>query len=213
MILYTFVSSVANALCTRIEHSKLEFTLTLKVRRDAHINAQFKANTPPPPPPQQPAPPPPASKSGMRNFFSSPKKASRVTGKTAPPPLPPHKMEENLARYLKSDGTLARTFVSFKDIGRRCDTRLFETSYPLIGQRLDNNGMVSPMQVGELVLHFFRLPPLPCVPASQQPQSLEECHRGLRHVHWHKMTYFEGTLTQNGGDSMVCPPCLRLRSH
>ncbi|KAI0292552.1 hypothetical protein BC826DRAFT_1018621 [Russula brevipes] len=153
-----------------IEHSKLEFTLTLKVRRDPHIVA---------------------------HFFSSPKKPARSV---QPTPVAPTILEENLARYLKPDGTLARAFVSFKDIASRCDTRLFETSYPLIGQRLESGSKVVSMEVGELVLQFFRLPPLPGIPPSQLPQSLDECHRGLRHVHWHKMTYFEGTLTQSGGD-------------
>ncbi|KAI0301574.1 hypothetical protein B0F90DRAFT_1925455 [Multifurca ochricompacta] len=181
-----------------IEHSKLEFTLTLKVRRDPHIVAQFKANTPAPVPPLVPAPP--ASKGGMRSFFSSsPRKPSRVV---QPAPIVPAMLEENLARYLKPDGTLARAFVSFKDIATHCDTRLFETSYPLIGQRLESGSKVSSLEIGELVLQFFRLPPLPGIPSSQLPQSLDECHRGLRHVHWHKMTYFEGTLTQSGGD---CP--------
>ena len=181
-----------------IEHSKLEFTLTLKVRRDPHIVSQFKTNTPAPPPPP---PVPPASKGGMRSFFSSsPKKPARVD---RPVSAPPFALEENLARYLKPDGTLARAFVSFKDIAARCDTRLFETSYPLIGQRLVSGSKVNSIEIGELVLQFFRLPPLPGIPSSQLPQSLEECHRGLRHVHWHKMTYFEGTLTQNGGDCSV----------
>ncbi|KAH9060540.1 hypothetical protein EDB87DRAFT_1615074 [Lactarius vividus] len=179
-----------------IEHSKLEFTLTLKVRRDPHIVSQFKANTPAPPAPPPPAPP--ASKGGMRSFFSSsPKKPARVI---RPVSVAPVILEENLARYLKPDGTLARAFVSFKDIASRCDTRLFETSYPLIGQRLESGSKVNSIEIGELVLQFFRLPPLPGIPSSQLPQSLDECHRGLRHVHWHKMTYFEGTLTQNGGD-------------
>ncbi|KAH8996298.1 hypothetical protein EDB92DRAFT_2112603 [Lactarius akahatsu] len=179
-----------------IEHSKLEFTLTLKVRRDPHIVSQFRANTPAPPPPPPPAPP--ASKGGMRSFFSSsPKKPARVI---RPVSVAPVVLEENLARYLKPDGTLARAFVSFKDIASRCDTRLFETSYPLIGQRLESGSKVNSIEIGELVLQFFRLPPLPGIPSSQLPQSLDECHRGLRHVHWHKMTYFEGTLTQNGGD-------------
>jgi len=186
-------------LCGSIEHSKLEFTLTLKIRRDPHIVAQFKANSPAPPPP--PVAAPPASKGGMRSFFSSsPKKPARVV---QPAPPPPTVLEENLARYLKPDGTLARAFVSFKDIASRCDTRLFETSYPLIGQRQESGSKVVSIEVGELVLQFFRLPPLPGIPISQLPQSLEECHRGLRHVHWHKMTYFEGTLTQSGGDCTV----------
>ncbi|KAI0249242.1 hypothetical protein BJV78DRAFT_713955 [Lactifluus subvellereus] len=176
-----------------IEHSKLEFTLTLKIRRDPHIVAQFKSNAPPPPPT-----PAPASKGGMRSFFSSsPKKPARVNQAA---PVVPAVLEENLARYLKPDGTLARAFVSFKDIAEHCDTRLFETSYPLIGQRLESGSKVVSIEIGELVLQFFRLPSLPGIPSNQLPQSLEECHRGLRHVHWHKMTYFEGTLTQSGGD-------------
>jgi hypothetical protein len=195
----TFVISVSPlTLSGSIEHSKLEFTLTLKVRRDPHIMAQFKANTPAHLPPA-PAPPP-ASKGGMRSFFSSPKKPVRVVRPTSTAPTV---FKENLARYLKPDGTLARAFVSFKDIASRCNTRLFETSFPLIGQRQESESKVVSIEIGELVLQFFRLPPLPGIPSSQLPQSLDECHRGLRHVHWHKMTYFEGTLTQSGGDCSV----------
>lgn len=160
-----------------IEHSKLEFTLTLKIRRDPHIVSQFKANAPAPPPPPPPAPP--ASKGGMRSFFSSsPKKPVRVIRPVSAAPVV---LEENLARYLKPDGTLARAFVSFKDIAARCDTRLFETSFPLIGQRLESGSKVNSIEIGELVLQFFRLPPLPGIPSSQLPQSSDECHRGLRH--------------------------------
>ncbi|KAF7965990.1 hypothetical protein HWV62_40539 [Athelia sp. TMB] len=178
-----------------IEHSKLEFTLTMKIRRDPHIITQFKAVAPAPPPPAAAAP----SKGGMRAFFSSSPKKAKVSPKVvAPPHLP-----ENLARYLKPDGTLARAFISFKDIASRCDTKLFETNYPLIGQRIEVGGAVSTLQVGELALQVFRLPPLPSVPAEQLPQSLEECLRGLRHNRWHKNTYFEGTLTQQGGDCMT----------
>jgi hypothetical protein len=147
-----------------------------------------------------PAQPPaaPISKGGMRAFFSSPKK-SKNASKPAVPSIP-----DNLARYLKPDGTLARAFISFKDIAARCDTKLFETSYPLIGQRIEVGGAMSTLQVGELVLQVFRLPALPGIPPNQLPQSLEECSRGLRHVNWHKVTYFEGTLTQQGGDCTVC---------
>ncbi|KAL4071248.1 hypothetical protein V8B97DRAFT_436977 [Scleroderma yunnanense] len=181
-----------------IEHNKLEFTLTLKVRRDPHIVAQFKALAPPAPAPQ-PAPAP-KPKGGMFSFLSSsPKKASRVT----PPPVVPAKIPDNLARYLKQDGTLARAFISFKDVATRCDTRLFEISYPLIGQRAETSGGVTTMELGEIVLQLFRLPAMPGVLSNHLPQSLDECLRGLRHVAWHKVTYFEGTLTQNGGDCMT----------
>ncbi|KAF5386200.1 hypothetical protein D9615_002280 [Tricholomella constricta] len=187
-----------------IEHSKLEFTLTLRIRRDPHIITQFKALAPPP---TQAPPPPPvvqtSSKGGMRSFFSSsPKKSSKdkLPIQVAPPSQPAQRLPENLARYLKPDGTLARAFISFKDIASRCDTRLFETSYPLIGQRVELGGNYSTLQVGEIVLQMFRLPPLPGIAPEQLPQSLEECHRGLRHINWHKVTYFEGILTQSGGD-------------
>ncbi|PFH53853.1 hypothetical protein AMATHDRAFT_1075 [Amanita thiersii Skay4041] len=180
-----------------IEHIKLEFTLTLKVQRDSHIITQFKALVPPPP-----APPPivqTSSKGGMRSFFSTPKKHPKEKTTIHPPP-PVYRLPENLARYMKPDGMLARTFIAFKDIAPRCDTRIFETSYPLIGQRLEVGGKFSTQQVGELVLQIFRLPPLPGIAPDQLPQSLDECLRGLRHINWHKVTYFEGTLTQNGGD-------------
>ncbi|KAI6017530.1 hypothetical protein EDC04DRAFT_3144340 [Pisolithus marmoratus] len=165
-----------------IEHNKLEFTLTLKVRRDPHIAAQFKALAPPPPPPQ-PAPAP-KPKGGMFSFLSSsPKKSSRAT---PPPPAVPAKLPDNLARYLKQDGTLARALVSFKDVAARCDTRLFEISYPLIGQRAETSGGLTTMELGEIVLQLFRLPALPGVLSAHLPQSLDDCLRGLRHVQWHK---------------------------
>ena len=186
----------------RIEHSKLEFTLTIKVRRDPHIIAQFKALTPAPPTPLPVVQT--SSKGGMRSFFSSsPKKSSKDKILTPPPPSI-HQLPENLARYLKPDGTLARAFISFKEVAPRCDVRLFETSYPLIGQRMELGGKLSTLQAGEIVLQMFRLPPLHGISPTQLPQSLEECHRGLRHINWHKVTYFEGTLTQYGGDCSVC---------
>ncbi|KIJ51349.1 hypothetical protein M422DRAFT_26767 [Sphaerobolus stellatus SS14] len=203
-----------------IEHSKLEFTLTLKVRRDPHIIAQVTSNIAPPRLPAPvpiipvaPAPAPPSHR-GMRSFFhSSPKKSKTAiavnvsTVKTSTPPAPvssaPPPIHENLARYLRPDGTLGRAFVSFKEVSKRCDAKLFETSFPLIGQRLEHagpNAPMSPWTMGEVVLQMFRLPPLPGIPPEQLPQSLEECHRGLRHLAWHKVTYHEGVLTQSGGD-------------
>lgn len=150
----------------------------------------------------------PSKSYGMRSFFSSPKKSSKERVVPPPPRLPQPQPQavrliENLARYLKQDGTLARVFIKFKDVAGRCDTRLFETSYPLIGQRVEAGGKYSTLEVGGVVLQMFRLPPLPGLPQDQLPQSLDECHRGLRHINWHKVTYFQGTLTQNGGDCRV----------
>lgn len=179
--------------------------MTLKVRRDPHIVQQFKSLAPPPLPPQPPAP---SHRGGMRSFFGgSPKKPKHVRAITEP--IIQRVMEENLARYLKPDGTLARAFIAFKDIARHCDTKLFETSFPLIGQRLEQGegggagGTMVPKQVGEIVLQVFRLPPLPGISQDDLPQSLDECHRGLRHINWHKVTYHEGVLTQLGGDCSV----------
>ena len=215
---WLFTVSVDYHIFCSIEHSKLEFTLTLKIRRDPHIIAQFKALTPPPLVIVAPPPPPiiqaAPKTSGMRSFFSSsPKKFSKekITVRpqsqpqpqTQPQPRTVHQPPENLARHLKQDGTLARAFISFKDVLSRCDMRLFETSYPLIGQRLEIGGKFSTQECGEIILQLFRLPPLPGIPQEQLPQSLEECHRGLRHINWHKVTYFQGTLTQNGGDCRV----------
>ncbi|KZV84174.1 hypothetical protein EXIGLDRAFT_655387 [Exidia glandulosa HHB12029] len=188
-----------------IEHPKLEFTLTIKVRRDAHLQAT------PAPKPILPPPPPPAAStgshskvSGMLAFFGggSPRKAHKAS-RSASPALPPAPTQssvvpEGLARHLKTDGTLGRVFVSFADIAKHCDTKLFETGFQLVGTRPGGGG--DAVVLGELVLQMFRLPPLTGIPTSDMPQSLEECHRGLRHVNWHKATYFEGTLTQNGGD-------------
>ncbi|RPD53327.1 hypothetical protein L226DRAFT_540672 [Lentinus tigrinus ALCF2SS1-7] len=196
-----------------IEHSKLEFTLTIKVRRDPHVVAQQKANQPPAQParpPPQPLPPPASkggSSRGMRSFlFGSPKKTKTLTREltpTPPPPPPPapvFKPQENLARYLKPDGSLGRAFISFKDIAAHCDTRLLETSFPLIGQKIEIGNTAKALQIGEIVLQIFRLPPLPGIQPEQLPQSLEECHRGLTHTRWHKSCYMQGMLTQLGGD-------------
>lgn len=199
--------------------------MTLKIRRDPHIIAQFKAVSAPPLPPAVPQPVPvtplpiiqtTTKTGGMRSFFSSSPKKSSKEKIVHQPPAPqqpqlrqaagPHRLPENLARHLKPDGTLARAFISFKDVAARCDSRLFETSYPLIGQRVEPGGKFSTLEVGEIVLQMFRLPPLPGVPQDQLPQSLEECHRGIRHINWHKVTYFQGTLTQSGGDCSVCTP-------
>jgi hypothetical protein len=139
----------------------------------------------------------------MRSFFSSSPKKSVKEKIVIQTPLPTYQLPENLARYLKADGTLARAFISFKDVAPRCDVKLFETSYPLIGQRAEVGGKFSTLQVGEIMLQMFRLPPFPGIPPAKLPQSLEECHRGLRHINWHKVTYFEGTLTQFGGDCSV----------
>lgn len=207
----------------RIEHPKLEITLQIRVRKDPHIAAQLAALTAPAPRTvavaTKPIPHPAIqahakATSRFSLFSSSPKKPKdkekdRQSSHIPVPvqvsqPAQPHRLPENLARYLKPDDlTLARAFICFKDVAHRCDMRLFETSYPLIGQRAELGGKFSTQQVGEIVVQMFRLPPLPGIPQDDLPQSLEDCHRGLRHINWHKVTYFQGTLTQSGGDCSV----------
>ncbi|QRW12446.1 Septin ring organizing protein mid2 [Ceratobasidium sp. AG-Ba] len=195
-----------------IEHGKLEFTLTIKIRKDPHIISQINLMHAPPSRAPAPAPPPPKP-SGFRGLFSStPKKQPKQALIRRPESF----VEDHLVRYMKTDGSLGRAYINFKDIVKRCDTRLFETSYPLIGEWAEDSvrgaggipgpamgGQTSQRPVGELVLQIFRLPPLPGVPPETLPQSLEECHRGLRAVAWHKKIYHQGVLTQNGGDVMT----------
>lgn len=161
----------------------------------------------------------------MRSFLGlgSPKKPKTISREAspAPPPAPSpsnFKMPENLARYLKPDGSLARTLVEFNRISSQCDTRLLETAYPLVAQKNELPGAKqSQLTIGEIVLQVFRLPPLPGIPTDQLPQSLEECHRGLTHTRWHKSCYMQGTLTQIGGDCTVSVIlfdfCVRLNAN
>ncbi|KAL0955993.1 hypothetical protein HGRIS_002170 [Hohenbuehelia grisea] len=186
-------------------NENMEILLTFKVRRDAHIIAQFKALSAPP---AAPPPPPPvvaqsSSKGGVLSFFhSSPKKSKEKKPSPPPPPPPqlPRRLPENLARYLKTDGTLGRALIAFKAISHRCDSRIFETSYPVIGQRLELGNKLTSVQVGEITLQMFRLPPLPGIHQDKLPRSIDECRAGLRHLNWHKVTYLQGVLTQTGGD-------------
>ena len=74
------------------------------------------------------------------------------------PPAVPAKLPCILAIYMKQD-TLAQAFISFKDVAAvsaRCDTRLFEISYPLIGRRVTetSRGMTA-MELGrEIILQL-----------------------------------------------------------
>jgi hypothetical protein len=199
-----------------IEHSKLEFSMAVKVRQDPHILAQMKALVAPPVarpiPTPAPAPAPPTKSRGMRNFFkSSPQKPKAPVAAPAPVPAaapawrPPH----NLARYIRTDGTVARAFLHFNDVKEQCDTTLTELALPLIAERTGANGRPEAVPAGELIIRIFRLPPLP-VPADTLPQSLEECSRALDNVRWHRTTYMEGTMTQNGADCSVSVSLARV---
>ncbi|KZT41982.1 hypothetical protein SISSUDRAFT_1016849 [Sistotremastrum suecicum HHB10207 ss-3] len=190
-----------------IERPNLEFSLTLKVRRDAHVVAQIKAAAAPPPRMETPPRPHtaaavhPSTRSGMRGFFSSSPKKFKAS---PPPPEPIHRAQPvrpppiTLGTYLEpSDGSLVRVNIPFDSVMEHCDAKLLTTSIPLMGKRVDEKNM---RKLGEMNLQMIRIPPLPLIPASALPQSLEETHKGLEYVKWHHEVYFEGTLTQNGGD-------------
>jgi hypothetical protein len=147
----------------------------------------------------------------MRSFFSSPaKKPSKPLVREREPVAQPVETTDPFGKYLKKDLSVAKALVSFKDIFTHCDTKLFETSYPLVGQCSDGKQLVT-KAIGEIVLQIFRLPPIPGVSQDDLPQSLDDCLRGLRHVQWHKVVYHEGVLTQLGGDCTVRTiPCFFL---
>jgi len=71
-----------------------------------------------------------------------------------------------------SNPTVPRPRIHFVQ-GHRCTMRYeaFETSYPLIGQRIENGGAMSTVQVGELMLQSVQTPPLPGITPEQLPQS------------------------------------------
>ncbi|CAG8638241.1 12428_t:CDS:2, partial [Acaulospora colombiana] len=165
-----------------IENEKLEFTLTLKVRKDPHINQILN-------PPARPAYVPAArvetptkTRNSVMSFFSGQtKRQSKIVVKEREPIPQPIESNDPFGRYLKKDLSMARAMVTFKDIVEHCDTKLFETSYPLIAQCAVGRDVVT-KTVGEIVLHIFRLPPIPGVAPDDLPQSLDECTRGLRHT-------------------------------
>jgi hypothetical protein len=94
-------------------------------------------------------------------------------------------------------------------VKEQCDTTLTELALPLIAERTGANGRPEAVPAGELIIRIFRLPPLP-VPADTLPQSLEECSRALDNVRWHRTTYMEGTMTQNGADCSVSVSLARV---
>ena len=143
----TFIISSSNIIIInfflRIEHPKLEFTISLKVRKDPHIQQQYKALQAPTIPSPSPLPSSPHKSRLFGNIFGSTPKKSKVPSghqRAHTDSLVPFVMKENLARYLTPDGVLGRTFVKFKEIQPYCDTKLMETTFTFFGQRLTAPG-------------------------------------------------------------------------
>lgn len=156
----------------------------MNVCLDAHHQDQLKGNIilPQPAPPQAPSSPS-AFKRLMHRFCSGPKKTSKAHSQSlarALPPAPP-KLSESLTRYFKLDRVLARAYVSwFGDIARWCDTSLFKSSFPLIGQKSDSSSEPSWKS------HIATRPTIsrPHVKACLCTLPDQECYN-LREVHWH----------------------------
>ncbi len=214
------------SLC-RVEHANFEFTLGLEIRRDQHIVQMLHGNM------QKSIPSDAASMTsvarstggGFRNIFSSPKKASRAPKSMAPPLAfsQPVDQPENICHYFSTgDSTVGKTHIAFKPIAKNCDARLLEIRYPMSGyirkaktlaaaSARDSRGLplvpeeVAPVkrQICKVTLQIFRLPPLPGLTQEQLPQSIDECLRGMRHHAWHEHEYYEGGMTQRGGDCSV----------
>jgi hypothetical protein len=184
--------------------------LIIHIEPDQHILDQMKANVPPPRPPPAKVISPPPPKSGMSRFFGGQKKTAKarssIVVNEAPPP--PYKVPENFARYLTSDYELGKAYIKFADIAKRCDTRLFEVTLDVVGHKFHPTAEAQSMKMGELTVQFYWLPGLPGIPHNQLPSSLDQCRRGIDSVAWHRETYYEGTLTQNGGDCTVPIPLI-----
>jgi hypothetical protein len=92
-------------LLDRIEHEKLEFTLTIKIRKDPHISAILN-----PPPPAVRATTP-SKGSVMRNLFGNPKHKKRSSSKEA---ARSESEVDPFGRYTRKDLTIERAFAALR---------------------------------------------------------------------------------------------------
>ncbi|KAG8750586.1 Bud site selection protein bud4 [Ceratobasidium sp. 423] len=183
-----------------IERGKLAFSLPIKIRKDSHIVNQIRNSCQP--------------LHFDQAVLQSAHQYSQETAQPSPTATtytrhggPPRLVYES--RWFRRP-----CYINFKDIVERWDTRLFETSYALIGEWSEDSvcggGAGAPSAVmsthtsqrpiGVLVLHIFELPPLPGVPPETLPQSLDGYHWGLSAAACHTKIYYQGSVTQNGGD-------------
>lgn len=229
------LTGVAWADQSRVEQPNFEFSLSLDVRRDPHVLKMVHDASNPSVLSRSTGSQPSASsrsadtrsqaghqespvKGGLRNLFSSPRKAklSKAPGpdsrsstpvpqsQSADPaqaaPAPP---SDNLARYLSTPGgsTLCKTHVAFRAIAPQCEAKVLEIRYPMFSMHKDEKG--SRRQLGKVTLQVLRLPPIPGLPAAEVPGCIDEVLRGLRHRGWWEQEWHEGVLTQDGGDISV----------
>ncbi|WVQ76151.1 hypothetical protein IAR50_005803 [Cryptococcus sp. DSM 104548] len=176
------------------------------------------------------ASPAPKKDSHFRNLFASPRKpkgpaalggkagkerASTPVQATLAPTKPAAPKKDTIANYLPEGNgnvsTIAKTHIQFKTIAKNCEARVLEIRYPMFSMfKGDPAASLSSMPssssdgarkaLAKVTLQVFRLPPIPGLLPDELPQCIDDCLRGLRYHAWHEHEYFEGILTQDGGD-------------
>jgi len=109
----------------------------------------------------------------------------------APPPI---------LEYVNNKDDVATYHLKASDILSDClGTKLVKlyACQPALGAR---RGM---KDIAMVELHLFYIPPMPEIPISELPQSIEECLTGLKEVERYDKSFFEGVLTQQGADCKV----------
>lgn len=210
-----------------MEHPNFEFSLSIDIRRDPHILKLIHEKNNPP---RQAVPASPAKHHGghFRALFGSPRKPKGPVPKgvalkrderpATPVSTSTVAKKETIANYLldSTNGTIAKTHIQFKTIAKNCDARVLEIRYPMFAMFKGNAGNLGSLGSGgskegegarkalaKITLQVFRLPPIPGLNADELPQCIDDCLRGLRHHAWHEHEYYDGVLTQDGGDLNV----------
>jgi hypothetical protein len=188
-----------------IQHKNLEFSLTIVVQRDSHLQD--------PSAPSSSSPSSPKKENLMSRLFSSPKKPSRRDDDM--PPNQPHP----LLSFMNREGALGRASLVFERVASQCLGRCAIFDLPVVGvsepaPSLSSAHTASPrradfsrnfgQQRGLLRLRMFYLPPMPSVPRNKFPENLQDCIRGMQLAAIRNDDVkLEGVLTQLGGDCRV----------
>ncbi|EPQ26751.1 uncharacterized protein PFL1_05730 [Pseudozyma flocculosa PF-1] len=210
-----------------IQHKNLEFSLTLVVKRDAHLQE-----------PQRPASPggmgrkehtSPTLKAFSR-LFTSPKKqaAKRLQQERdeAAELAAQASRAEPMLSYINREGAFGRAGVVFDKVAASCHGKCLVLELPVYGASNPVQSMSGPSSLagrgdtiaspfaadfsrnlnkvrGTLRLKLFYLPAMPTIPRDKLPENLGECIRGMQNAVWHRSApWREGTLTQMGGDCL-----------
>ena len=199
-----------------IQHKNLEFSLTLIVQRDSHLQEPREES------PTASRKMTPSFSRGMGKLFSSPKKrgafASSTTNASMASSMGGGMGPEPMMAYMNREGALGRCDVVFDRVAQQSLGRCHTIDLPVCGVNDPAPSLSSSLHKtnsidfsrnlgksrGTLRLKLFYLPPMPSVPRNLMPQNLGDCIRGMEAARWHAgETWMEGTLTQLGGDCTV----------